>query len=254
MEQKYSDNPSYFVTLTFDDALIVDNPMLSSELNCKFFTDFIKRLSRRLQYHNIVDEFRYFGCGEYGDLGRAHYHVIIFNVGLSLSDFRVIIEDCWRVGFCTISALTDARCMYVAKYTCKELFDDDFYNAHAQKPFASMSTGRKKGTFLGYKFLLDNSAINRIKDEQLFFVRSSNGSVFNLPRVYSRYIFTKYERELHADFVANLNYPLSFGPAYARKSMLALRCAYDNDMLFFKRLREERKLTFGIYGKPEIES
>lgn len=245
-EDRYCDNPSYFVTLTFDDLLIPE-PSLSSELNKDFLHKFMKRFSKKLQYHKLMDEVRYFACGEYGDLGRAHYHFIMFDVPCLKDDFRVLVQDSWPYGFVTCEPISDARCMYCAKYTCKELFEDDFYSEKKQKPFASISTGRSKGKWLGYKFLEDKSAIKRLKDEQMFFVRSSNGSVFNLPSCYKNRLFSPYERELHNDFL--LMRSEKFFNSYASGLKNAFSTMHKNlfyEQQFFKRLSDQRKQLFEV--------
>ena len=245
MEAKYSVNPSFFVTLTFDDNLVSDMS-LTRELDRKYIHDFCKRIAARLKYNKIMDHFRYFGCGEYGDLGRAHYHLIVFDVPLSLPDFKVILDDSWRVGFVTIAPLSDARAMYVAKYTCKELFEDVFYSDKKQKPFATISTGSKKcrDNWIGHKFLDDKKLIERIKDEQLFYVRSDTGSVYNLPRAYRDRLFTKFERELHSDFlILRSEHPVM---TYSQGLKRAYRLIEQNkfyETQFYKRLSDERKLA-----------
>lgn len=247
MEQKYSNGHSYFVTLTFDDNLV--DSYYTQNLDKKFFSDFIKRLRRKLEYHNITKEFRFFGCGEYGDLGRAHYHFICFGIPLNRIDFNTIIGLCWPFGFVTVSDVTDARCMYVAKYTCKELFANG-YEDKKQKPFASISSGRKpgvRGNVLGCKFLKDESLISRIKKEQMFYVRSSNGSLFNLPRYYRNRIFSAYEVDLHSDFVSKINTPVFSNYLEGKKyfdNLILQENYYESQ--FFKHLSDERKNKLGI--------
>ena len=244
MEREYSSGYCYFGTLTFDDKLI-PSPDFASQLDRKILKDFVKRLRRHLEYHKVTKVLRVFGCGEYGDLGRAHYHLILFDIPLSLKKFLPFFQDCWPFGFVTLSHVTDARLMYVSKYTCKQLFvDDELYKDKEQLPFAYISRGSVRGDWLGHKLLLDKHKVQRLKDEQLFYVRSSNGSVFNLPQAYRKFIFTAAEREARSDFLCFIENPV-YTSSYI--SQLKLKHIYNEqfEKLFWKRLREQRKIKLG---------
>lgn len=244
MEDKYSDNPSYFVTFTFDDTLVPD-ASLPIELNKKFIYSFMKRFLTNLQYHKVISKPRYFLCGEYGAFGRAHYHCVFFDIPLSIDDFRILLESNWHYGFVDISSVSDSTMMYVAKYTCKGFFERDFPDK-VQKPFAKISRSKDPGKWLGYRFLDDTDVISRIKKEQLFFVRSSNGSSFNLPRKYKERIFTRYERELHSDFVNSLHPVYSSFDSAIRQ--IHKQMIYDEqfETNFWRKLSEQRKIKLGV--------
>lgn len=97
-------------------------------------------LSRRdttLFFKNLRNagfRFRYFGCGEYGELkDRPHYHICLF--GIDFSDDRYpwknnkgnilyrspAIEKAWPHGHALISDLTDRNALYTAGYTAKKI-------------------------------------------------------------------------------------------------------------------------------------
>lgn len=72
---------------------------------------------------------RYFACGEYGEqLGRPHYHVILFGFDFRGDRRRVatrngfdvytsdLLEKLWRLGSCEIGSVTPGSAMYVARY------------------------------------------------------------------------------------------------------------------------------------------
>lgn len=150
-----------FITLTYNDA---NNPpggtLVKSDLQ-KFF--------RSLRDRGYT--FRYFACGEYGDLTkRPHYHALIF--GMDFSEDRrkhsttnsgfpqytsKILTDTWGKGHCTVSAFSYATAAYTARYVMKKIrgknaSDDPVYTRlnlvtgelfQAESEFALMS--RKPG-------------------------------------------------------------------------------------------------------------
>lgn len=113
---------SYFITLTYDDSFVpLDNGKYV--LSPSDLTKFLKRFRKR------IGSFRYFACGEYGELGgRPHFHLIVFtNYELPLKKTgkvnRFISDDLavsWRFGLHEIS-YADPGCMaYVAGYVQKK--------------------------------------------------------------------------------------------------------------------------------------
>lgn len=108
----------------------------------KHFQDFMKRLRKAREYR---DHFRntwrlpisYFHCGEYGeDLGRPHYHALIFNT--HFPDMRFYknnaqgdplykseeLEQLWGHGSCLIGAVTFKSAAYCARYIMKKVTGD----------------------------------------------------------------------------------------------------------------------------------
>ena len=130
---QYDDN--CFVTLTYNQA------NLPSKGVCK------KDVQRFIK--NLRNEFgagiRYFGCAEYGSLGRAHYHIILFNFFpkdakcLTMSPYggfyysSKILERLWRtqkklndgkyhqLGFVSVGEVSFNSCAYVARYCMKKI-------------------------------------------------------------------------------------------------------------------------------------
>lgn len=137
----YDDN--CFITLTYDDANMPAGPSLC----LKDFQDFMKRLRKR---HGTG--IRFFHCGEYGEnLGRPHYHAIIFNFDFkdkrkhkrqgdnwlyTSDDLSTGENPLWPWGHALIGAVTFESAAYVARYVVKKvtgkLLDevDDFGLSH----------------------------------------------------------------------------------------------------------------------------
>lgn len=123
MIEKKSHKESCIVTLTYKDT--------DGDLHREDITNFIKRLRKYLDKDDI--KIRYFGCGEYGDLGkRPHYHLIIF--GWCPRDLRFkfrsndhkekftskTLEKLWKFGWVLVDPFVDYNsCKYSAKYMQK---------------------------------------------------------------------------------------------------------------------------------------
>ena len=112
-----------FITLTYDE----DNIPWDGSLNKEHFQKFMKRLRFKERHKKL----RYFMCGEYGELGRPHYHALIFN-----HDFQdktlwterdgiptwtsEQLEGLWPFGFSTVGRCTYETAAYCARYTTKK--------------------------------------------------------------------------------------------------------------------------------------
>lgn len=127
--QLHADN--CFITLTFDDHGLnsvdreVDNPM---SLNKREFQLFMKRLRKSF----YPKKFRYYMCGEYGELfKRPHYHAILF--GVDFDDKKLIkikdgfryysserLRESWSFGNNLITDVSFDSCAYVARYIMKK--------------------------------------------------------------------------------------------------------------------------------------
>lgn len=120
---------AWFVTLTYNEDSCP--PYL-----CRAdLTKWLKRFRRRR-------DFRYFACGEYGDLGnRPHFHVIMwFDELLQQVDIDNLLADTWKYGFTLAKPANVDNMRYVAKYTVK-VFKEIPYPVPS--PYAVMS--RKPG-------------------------------------------------------------------------------------------------------------
>lgn len=131
---------STFVTLTYsDDHCPVTEDGLGN-LSPEDLTSFLRR------FRKGNGSFRYFACGEYGEMSqRPHYHLIMFGISIHYQDQ---VAKAWRdpktkepLGFISLAELTPARSAYVAQYTCKKMTKRGDERLLGRYPeFARMST------------------------------------------------------------------------------------------------------------------
>lgn len=132
----YESSECHFVTLTYD----VDNIPDDWSLRKSDYRNWLKRLRKR------VGSLRYYLVGEYGnvcchgpvkdcqvcDVGRPHYHAILFGVDLPDLVFygtskghpiytSELLDRSWKVGRCWIGAATFESAAYCARYVTKKL-------------------------------------------------------------------------------------------------------------------------------------
>ncbi len=134
----------------------------------------VSKFIRALRKKNLDHKIRYFYCGEYGELGRPHYHMCLFNH--SFNDQQMFkddeglytytspsLDDTWPYGFATVTELNYRTAAYTASYCFKKINGqrahehylrcDEHGEAYWLKPeFIRMSTGRGKPSGLGAKF------------------------------------------------------------------------------------------------------
>ncbi len=122
----YEDN--CYVTLTYDDNHLPSD----GSLKVKHFQDFMKRLRAKFSPRKI----RFFHAGEYGEKHRRpHYHACLFNIDF---EDKKLLEDnwygplyssdalssVWKLGFCSVGAVTLQSAAYVARYIMKKITGD----------------------------------------------------------------------------------------------------------------------------------
>ncbi|AXH77700.1 MAG: replication initiator protein [Microviridae sp.] len=117
---------NWFITLTYDEDHIPTPP----SLNYSDWQQFAKNVRKR------CGPFRFFMCGEYGELSwRPHYHAIMF--GLDVTDLKrwggsdamptfrsAGLESSWRKGMIVLGAVTPQSANYVARYNLKKVTGD----------------------------------------------------------------------------------------------------------------------------------
>lgn len=135
---------AYFVTLTYSDLALPTTPegvpcLCKNDLD-KFLDDF------RSPYYGIKRRFKFFACGEYGDIGhRPHYHLIILtddDLGLVPYEFQCYtspeIVRAWPFGFSQVKIPEPNEIAYVCGYVEKKQADP-YFDTYPVKPFIKMS-------------------------------------------------------------------------------------------------------------------
>jgi len=140
--QQYDDN--CFITLTYDQ----ENLPNDESIHKRHLQTFFKRLRKALSPKKI----RYFACGEYGtdqdpntadQLGRPHYHAIIFNHDFEDKILHKTVRDnplytseqlstLWGKGISTVQDANFKTAQYTAGYVIKKL-GGEFSEKHYQK-------------------------------------------------------------------------------------------------------------------------
>lgn len=166
-------NRCAFVTLTYspenlpsshifyDESQHEDKIILQGTVRKDHVQNFLKRFRSNYQYKFGKTEIRYFAVGEYGDKsGRAHYHLLLFNVDPQCAD--LIVKKSWTLGHTRTDLMNENRIKYACSYTVKKMTNQkDFpdgripefnlmsYNpplgSYALKPIAERL--RKRGLF-----------------------------------------------------------------------------------------------------------
>lgn len=133
MHESQCHEVSSFVTLTYAAAPL--------SLRYRDFQLFMKRLIDVHKRNQVkqgvsradVKSVRFFMCGEYGELGRPHFHACLF--GLAFTDRKrcglspggtplyrsALLERLWPHGFSSVGDVTFESAAYVARYTFKKV-------------------------------------------------------------------------------------------------------------------------------------
>lgn len=172
----WPEEQSLFITLTYNNENLPED----GSINIKHFQKFMKNLrdhfTRRNNDSVVRPNIKYFHCGEYGteckncgkskimhergeacdnyqeQLGRPHYHAIIF--GISFADMELFkktkagsliyksetLNKIWNKGFVSIGEVTFESCAYTARYIMKKINGDQAED-HYQKTVINHSTG-----------------------------------------------------------------------------------------------------------------
>lgn len=174
LEAKYHKD-CIFLTLTYSDEFLPDN---DDKLK-KDFSKFIKDL------RNQGFKFRYFGCGEHGDLNdRRHLHMILF--GFKPDDMKCegigrnggyyysskFLRDIWSKGHIVIGDFNYATAKYVASYCVGK---------DKKTSFVRMS--RKPG--IGFPYLVDK--VDEIYSYDCIYGNFGQQKVAHPPRAFDEY-------------------------------------------------------------------
>lgn len=183
--ESYTHEHNYFLTLTYDDEhlpiaeYMVDKDTgeiyededglwqyLGGTLQPRDMDLFLKKLRKFYEYENKKTGYylgykhtgtRFYYCGEYGEIsGRAHYHMLTFNMPIKPEDLKVyrintdgsIYYTCewltkmWNKGYVVIGEINWDTCAYTARYVMKKLKHmpkEEYYKLGKIPEFVRMS-------------------------------------------------------------------------------------------------------------------
>lgn len=204
-----------FITLTYSSRHLPGD----SQLVKKDLQDFFKRL----RYY--VGPFRYFACGEYGEIGkRPHYHAILFGVSFDDCSFYTLVNhrpyfvseklsQAWDKGLAIVGNVDSGSIAYVTGYVEKKQLDPDWFS-HKVKPFSLMS--RRPGIGSDYYDLFKNG----FGDSPFCYGDFGTAHRYKLPRFFLRKLETdfpdvfaqlKARRQARGDAAGDLAFCMSGG-------------------------------------------
>lgn len=134
-EAQYYKN-KVFITLTYEDKYLPEN----NNLKKRDLQLFWKRLRIKLQrtYHKDW-KIKYYAVGEYGTKsGRAHYHAIVYNMGMH---DQQLIHDAWGMGIVHVGTVTNKSTCYVAGYIEKKYSKEFCTNNKITQQYSAQSKG-----------------------------------------------------------------------------------------------------------------
>lgn len=191
--QEYTNSDSaYFITLTYGQEKLryyrdEETGEIHPSVHKKDLQDFIKRLRYFQSKIEKSKQIRYYACGEYGEkTARPHYHLILFNLDLSLKEK---ILDIWNLGHVHIGICNVKTIAYTTKYVLKQTSKPKTF---VQPTFSIMS----KRPALGSSYLEKNSMYH--KELKKYTVKNHDGNEQRLPRYYKDKIFSKGQKKAYA--------------------------------------------------------
>jgi len=171
-----------FITLTFDDKNLPSDGSINPEHLQKFF----RRLREKISPRKI----KYFACGEYGEqLGRPHYHAIIFNHGfpdkepMSQNGDNILfksksLEQTWPYGLHSIGTVTEQSAAYVARYSLKKINGEQSEEHYQGKRPEFLLSSKKPA--------IGKQWFEKYKDDCLKGYLTNNGKKVPVPKYYEK--------------------------------------------------------------------
>lgn len=188
-EQKQSTS-SCFLTLTYQNTpLTKDGLMTLSKRDLQLF---LKRLRKKIQYSTTSsikqNKIKYYACGEYGtDYNRPHYHLILFNLPLSMINSSVELHSLWGLGHIQIDPCNEGSIRYVTNYITK--YTPNIENDPRAPEFSTMSKN------LGLNYLTPQ--IKKYHRTRLInYITRPGGQIQALPRYYKDILFDDEMKEI----------------------------------------------------------
>lgn len=217
-----------FVTLTYAPEHVPDKPLKS---HVQKFMKRFRNIPRDLKLTPLPHNFKYFFCGECGGLkGRPHYHGLLFGVDLMSEEWQPyiasfkdgkpllsskILEKKWPYGFCTIDSICPNHCRYVAKYTMKQLGQEDSFTLKSprlgvEEFFFWVRNGRRTDYTFKYSDSADrliDGNINVRDKNKLLNIRIPPSILRYADRVDpATYIDARMKRQLEAEIYATMKF------------------------------------------------
>lgn len=200
-EEVFSDS-AFFVTLTYDE----DHVPIDDNGNYGVYKKDVQDFMKRLRSDNEGVKIRYFCNSEYGEKGRPHYHMLLFNVPQEkmFKDARLIrrnrsvsftcpyLMDVWKCGNVEFGIASKERAGYCAKYFIDRKSVDPILSPN----FSIMS--RRPGIGFAYQ----EAITDKVRKYHLHYCLNSCGTYVALPRYYRDKIYTDEERR--EDFLSLL--------------------------------------------------
>lgn len=191
---------NWFITLTYDDECIISIEQYDDETGEIFsFPTLLKRdlqlFWKRLR-KNTGQKFRYYACGEYGDVThRPHYHAIVF--GLELNDLEYyksdghfvyynsqLLSDTWGYGHVVVALACWETAAYTARYVMKKqkgLTASVYDELNIESEFVVMS--RRPGIARDY---FDRQGKEVFEYDRIYVDSGKDSKEFVPPRYYKR--------------------------------------------------------------------
>lgn len=194
---------TYFIRLSYSPEFLP----LTSDGKMTLRKEDGSRFIKYLRNHGVAC--RYFLCGEYGDLGRPHMHVILFTEKrYERYELFKIVEDAWSfqdsafsksrtlIGSTNCKYFKWQDAQYVGKYTTKDI---ERSYVGIEPPFHLQS--RKPA--LGDNYFRTHASV--IRSSSLFTLTDIRGFVHPIPRVFLEKLYDYRTLQLHSLEMQALN-------------------------------------------------
>lgn len=204
LHEAQSAQSAYFLTLTYDEEHVPIGPSGLPVVDKADVQTFFQDLRNACRDDDC--RIRYFLGSEYGELGRPHYHAIVYNIprrfiddpskdwmpGLPLTKksgkFQSLINrrlnDIWKRGFVSIGEFCRQRAGYCAKY-----FVDKQDHPEGTLPNFNLMS-RRPG--IGHDYA--EAISEKVRYYGLHACLADNGKYLPLPRYYDKQIYSDEER------------------------------------------------------------
>lgn len=189
---------AYFITLTYMDGTLDRTPNGYLTLTKKHFTNFIKRIRKKLGDNKDTpfnDRVKYIVTGEYGTKRqRPHFHAILLNVPYEE------IQRHWSYGIADIKEVNTNRIAYCFKYIQKPKRRKLVHTRDDRLPeYVDFSQG------IGKQWLTDQKISYHRRNIDNPTITLATGQRIAIPRYFKERIFSDEERKYIAEKMEELS-------------------------------------------------